>query len=67
MGKGKGEYEQRSGRAIREVILRMHKKGWKLGLVSTFSMAPSWMNKQNKDIAKSVACSPFVFVKSYQR
>jgi hypothetical protein len=66
MEKGKGEYEQRGCGAESEVILRMHEKGWKLGLVSTFSMTPSWMNELHEDIAKSTACSTFVFTKSYQ-
>jgi hypothetical protein len=66
MGKGKGEYKERSCGAEREGILSIEEKLRKPGLVSTFSMAPSWMNKQHEDIAKSTACSTFIFVKSYQ-
>jgi hypothetical protein len=66
MGKGKGEYEERGCGAEREGILRIQEKRCKTDLVSTFSMAPSWMNKLHKDAAKSVACSTFIFVKSYQ-
>jgi hypothetical protein len=66
MGNGKGKYKERGCGAEREGILSIQEKGCETGLVSTFSMAPGWMNKLHKDIAKSVACSPFVFVKSYQ-
>jgi hypothetical protein len=67
MGKGKGEYEQRGCGAEREGILSIQEKGCRLGIVPTFSMAPSWMNEQHEDVAKSTACSTFVFVKSYHR
>jgi len=66
MGKGKGEYKERSCGAEREGILSIQEKRCKTDLVSTFSMTPSWMNELHKDITKSTACSPFVFVKSYQ-
>jgi hypothetical protein len=66
MGNGKGEYKERGCGAEREAILRIQEKRCETGLVSTFSMAPSWMNKQHEDIAKSTACSTFVFMKSYQ-
>jgi hypothetical protein len=66
MGNGKGEYKERGCGAEREGILRMRKKRCKTGLVSTCSMVASWMNELHKDIAKSTACSTFLFVKSYQ-
>jgi hypothetical protein len=67
MGKGKGEYEERGCGAEREGILSIQEKGCRLGIVPTFSMAPSWMNELHKDAAKSVAFSTFIFTKSYQR
>jgi len=67
MGKGKGEYEKRGCGAEREGILSIEEKRCKTDLVSTFSMAPSWMNELHKDIARSTACSTFVFKESCHR
>jgi hypothetical protein len=67
MGNGKGEYEERGCGAEREETLRIQEKRCETGLVSTFSIVARWMNELHKDIARSTACSTFVFTKSYQR
>jgi hypothetical protein len=67
MGNGKGGYKERGCGAEREGILSIQEKRCKTGLVSTFSIVASWMNELHKDIARSTACSTFIFTKSYQR
>jgi len=67
MGNGKGEYEERGCGAEREGIIRIQEKRCETGLVSTLSIVASWMNELHKDIARSAACSTFIFTKSYQR
>jgi hypothetical protein len=67
MGKGKGEYKERSCGAEREGILSIEEKRCKTDSVSTFSMVASWMNELHKDIDRSTACSTFVFKESRHR
>jgi len=67
MGNGKGEYKERGCGAERERTLSIQEKRCKTGLVSTFSIVASWMNELHKDIARSTACSTFVFKESCHR